>query len=241
MTTETVLRDKLADCTRILAMQQLLGLFGHISVFDPQQERVYLSPGMGADKSAVQADHILAANLDGDVLSGDQRLPIEWPIHTVLHRRRSDAIAVAHLHSPYATLFSISERKFRPVTLQGSIFDCDVPTYQDPRLVKTVAQGEDLASGIGDRPVIFMRGHGVVVVARDIEQMLFSALILEDEARKAVDLCSMGHFHCLDHDECEAFGGKAELPGRAQRAFSYFKDLEKRWDRNPGTGRVPFV
>ena len=241
MTSETVLRDKLADCTRILAMQQLLGLFGHISVFDPQKERVYLSPGMGVDKSSVQADQILAANLDGTVVAGDQRLPIEWPIHTVLHRRRTDAIAVAHLHSPYATLFSISERKFRPVTLQGSIFDCDVPTYTDPRLVKTVQQGEDLATGIGDRPVIFMRGHGVVIVARDIEQMLFSALILEDEARKAVDLCAMGHYHCLDHDECQAFGGLEELPNRAKRAWNYYNDLEKRWDRYPGSGCVPFV
>jgi hypothetical protein len=86
-----------------------------------------------------------------------------------------------------------------------------------------------------------MRGHGVVIVAQDVEQLLYSALILEDEARKAVDLASMGAFHCLDHDECHAFGGKAELPGRSQRAWKYFADLEERWDRNPGTGRVPFV
>jgi ribulose-5-phosphate 4-epimerase/fuculose-1-phosphate aldolase len=241
MSTETVLREKLATCTRILSMQQLLGLFGHISVFDPEKERVYLSPGMGVDKTSVEAEHMLTANLDGKVLSGDQRLPIEWPIHTVLHRRRSDALAVAHLHSPYSTLFSISERKFRPVTLQGSIFDCDVPTFTDPRLVKSVAQGEALATDLGDGPVIFMRGHGVVIVAQDVEQLLYSALILEDEARKAVDLASMGAFHCLDHDECHAFGGKAELPGRSQRAWKYFADLEERWDRNPGTGRVPFV
>jgi ribulose-5-phosphate 4-epimerase/fuculose-1-phosphate aldolase len=241
MSTETVLREKLATCTRILSMQQLLGLFGHISVFDPEKERVYLSPGMGIDKTCVEAEHMLTANLDGDILSGDKRLPIEWPIHTVLHRRRSDALAVAHLHSPYSTLFSISERKFRPVTLQGSIFDCDVPTFTDPRLVKSVAQGEALADNLGDGPVIFMRGHGVVIVAQDVEQLLYSSLILEDEARKAVDLAAMGAHHCLDHDECCAFGGKAELPSRSKRAWKYFEDLEQRWDRNPGTGRVPFV
>jgi ribulose-5-phosphate 4-epimerase/fuculose-1-phosphate aldolase len=241
MSQDTILRDKLATCTRILAMQELMGLFGHISVFDPDRERVYFSPGMGADKADVGADHILASNLAGDVLTGDQRLPAEWPIHTVLHRRRGDAIAVAHLHSPYATLFSMSERKFRPVTLQGSIFDQEIPIYQDPRLVRSVGQGEALADGIGDRAAIFMRGHGVVIVARDIEEMLFAALILEDEARKAVDLAALGHFHCLDHHDCQAFGGREDLAGRSKRAWGYYEKLEKRWDRNPGTGRVPFV
>jgi 3-hydroxy-2-methylpyridine-4,5-dicarboxylate 4-decarboxylase len=241
MTTETILRDKLATCTRILAMQDLIGLFGHISTYDSASQRVYLSPGMGSEKSCVGPDKILVADLEGAVLAGDQRLPAEWPIHTVLHGMRADALAVAHLHAPYATLFSISQRPFRPVTLQGSIFDEEIPLYTDPQLVRTVAQGRSLAHRLGDRAAIFMRGHGIVVVARDVEQMLYSALILEDEARKSVEAAALGPFHCLTHDECEAFGGKAALPDRAQRAWKYYSQLEARWDKNPGTGRVSFV
>ena len=95
----------------------------------------------GIEKTTLKADDILVGNLDGTVLSGKQRLPIEWPIHTVLHGTRDDALAVAHLHAPYSTLFSISERPFRPVTLQGSIFDDDIPLYTEPQLVRTVAEG----------------------------------------------------------------------------------------------------
>jgi len=241
MTTETILRDKLATCTRIFAMQELMGLFGHVSVFDPTAQRVYMSPSMGVEKSVVQGENILVSDLQGSVLEGGQRLPIEWPIHTVLHRRRTDALAIAHLHSPYSTLFSISERKFRPITLQGAIFDGDLPLFEDTRLVKTVAQGEHLADVMSDQPVVFMRGHGVVIVGQDIEQVMYSALILEDEARKAVEVASLGHYHCFDHHECEAFDGKAELASRSQRAWRYFGELEKRWDKNPGTGKVAFV
>ena len=241
MTVETILRDKLATCTRMLAMQELIGLFGHISTYDPATRRVYLSPGMGAEKSTVQDADILVADLDGKLLSGDGRLPAEWPIHTILHGLRDDALAVAHLHAPYATLFSISERPFRPVTLQGSIFNEEVPLYSEPRLVRTVADGQALARVIGDRPAVFMRGHGLVIVARDIEQMLYCSLVLEDEARKSVEAAALGPFHCLTHDECAAFDGGSVLPERSKRAWTYYSQLEKRWDKNPGTGRVAFV
>jgi ribulose-5-phosphate 4-epimerase/fuculose-1-phosphate aldolase len=241
MTTETELREKLSACTRIFAMQELLGLFGHISAYDPDAQHVYFSPSMGVDKTAVKPDDILVSDLDGTVLEGDRRLPAEWPIHTVLHNRRMDALAVAHLHAPYATLFAIAKREFRPVTLQGSVFGGGLPIYTEPALIRSVQQGKSLAAVIGDRPAAFLRGHGIVVVARDVEQMLYASLILEDEARKWVQASALGEVHTLSHDDCATFGGEAEFPGRAQRCWRYFAELERRWDRQPGTGCVPFV
>jgi len=47
--------------------------------------------------------------------------------------------------------------------------------------------------------------------------------------------------HTFSHDDCVAFGAATEFPGRSQRCWRYFSDLEKRWDRQPGTGCVPFV
>jgi ribulose-5-phosphate 4-epimerase/fuculose-1-phosphate aldolase len=241
MTAETILREKLSACTRMFAMQELLGLFGHISAYDPEAGRVYFSPSQGAEKSTVGADDILVSDLAGRNLAGDQRLPAEWPIHTVLHGRRKDALAIAHLHAPYATLFAIAQREFRPVTLQGSMFGGGVPLYVEPQLVRTVEQGQGLAAVIGDRPAAFMRGHGIVVVARDVEQMFYASLILEDEARKWVEASALGEVRGLSHDDCRAFDAMAEFPGRSQRAWRYFCALEQRWNRQPGTGCVPFV
>jgi len=240
MVSETSLREKLAACTRILAMQGLIGLFGHVSVFDPQRRRVFMSPSQGFDKTGVTEKDILISRLDGSIEDGDARLPLEWPIHMALHERRADALAVAHLHAPYATLFSMTERAFRPVTLQGSIFCGGIPTYTQPHLVKSMEQGIQIADLICDRPAAFMRGHGIIVVARDIEQMLFSTLILEDEAQKQIMLSSMGDFRCISDEDCAAFGAAAELPGRAQRAWTYYCGCEKRLG-HAGGGPVPFV
>ncbi len=241
MSNEAQLRDKLATCTRIFAMQQLLGLFGHISVYDPDAGRVYMSPGQGADKATLGADDILVADLAGKVLEGDQRLPIEWPIHTVLHGVRDDALAIAHLHAPYATLFAIAKREFRPVTLQGSLYGGGVPLYREPKLVKTVEQGQALAKLVGPARGAFMRGHGITVIGRDVEEMLYASLILEDEAKKSVEAATLGELDTLSPEDCETFDADVALPMRSRRAWGYYCNLESRWDRQPGSGCVAFA
>ena len=45
MRTENELREQLAACTRIFAMQGMIGLFGHVSVYQPETKRVLITPG----------------------------------------------------------------------------------------------------------------------------------------------------------------------------------------------------
>jgi L-ribulose-5-phosphate 4-epimerase len=235
------LRDKLATCTRILAMQGLIGLFGHVSAFDPQSRRVLITPGAGADKATLQGPDIVVIDLSGKVLEGDGRPPIEWPIHTALHGARADALAVAHLHSPHATLFGIAKREFAPVTVQGCLLMDGVPLYTEARLVTTPERGQRLAATVGKKPAAFLRGHGIVVVGKDLERVLYAALILEDEARKAAQAAPLGEVGTIGAEECRAFSTESEWEQRARRAWNYYAALESRWNRQPGTGTVPFA
>jgi ribulose-5-phosphate 4-epimerase/fuculose-1-phosphate aldolase len=238
---ETALRDKLATATRILSMQGLLGLFGHISVYDPERKRVFMSPGAGSDKATVQASDILIADLNGRVLEGEVSLPIEWPIHTTLHATRSDALSVFHLHSPYATLFTIARREFHPVTLQGTMFSAGVPLHGEAELVKTQEHGRRLARLIGPKRAALLRGHGIVVAGKDIEETLYASLILEDDARKAMQAAALGELRTFTPEECKNFNAENDLPRRARRAWLYLEKLESRWDRQPGTGQAPLA
>ena len=45
MQSETDLRDQLATCTRIFAMQGMIGLFGHVSVYQPETKSIFITPG----------------------------------------------------------------------------------------------------------------------------------------------------------------------------------------------------
>lgn len=241
MTSESVLRENLATCTRILSMQGLLGLFGHVSTYHPDTGRIYISPGKGSDKSTMTASELAVMDLEGNVLDGEGQVPREWPIHTALHRVRPDALAVAHIHSPYATLFAIAKRGYRPVTLQAAMFQKGVPLYTQPHLITTPALGARIAELIGDKRAALLRGHGTVILGVDVEEMLYATLVLEDDTRKAVQASVLGELQLFSDQECREFESDGSLQQRARRAWNYFTQLESRWDRQPITGINIFV
>lgn len=237
MAAEPVLRDHLATCGRILAMQGMLGLFGHVSVYDPGTKRILITPGMGSDKANLRPEEMVPADLDGKPLDPAGRPPVEWPIHTALHAAREDALAVAHLHSPYATLFAIAKRDFQPVTLQGAIFSGGVPLYSEAHLITTPARAMRLVEVIGSKRAALLRGHGIVVVGRNLAEVLYASLVLEDDAKKSVQAASLATLGFISPEECRAFDAEIALQRRAQRAWDYFSRLEARWDRQPATGK----
>src|SRR5512142_1017319 len=156
MTDENELRQQLATCTRIFAMQGMIGVFGHVSVYQPETQRVFITPGMGSDKATLRPEQIVSTGLDGKPLHGKEGPPVEWPIHTALHAAREDALAVAHLHTPFATLFTIAKREFKPVTLQGAIFTPGLPLYPEAQLITTPERGEALRKIIAERRAVLL-------------------------------------------------------------------------------------
>jgi len=237
MISEKDLREQLATCTRIFAMQGMIGVFGHVSVYQPETKRVFITPGMGSDKGSLRAEDMLITDLDGKPLEGREGPPVEWPIHTALHGARADAVAVAHLHTPYATLFSIAKREFQPVTLQGAIFSEGVPLYPQAQLITTPARGSSLLKVIGDKRAVLLRGHGIVAAGQNLQEVLFASLVLEDDAKKTMQAATLGEVGTISPEECRTFGAEIALERRAQRAWNYFCSLEARWDRQPATGR----
>lgn len=237
MTTENDLREQLATCTRIFAMQGMIGVFGHVSVYQPESKRILITPGMGSDKGSLTPEQMICTDLDGKPLEGKDGPPVEWPIHTALHGTRQDALAVAHLHTPNATLFTIAKREFKPVTLQGAIFSEGIPLYPEAQLITTPARAESLCKVMGNNRAVLLRGHGIVVAGKNIQEVLFASLVLEDDAKKTMQAATLGEVGTISPEECRAFGAEIALERRAQRAWNYFCSIESRWDRQPGTGR----
>ena len=235
--TENDLREQLATCTRIFAMQGMIGVFGHVSVYQPETRQVLITPGMGSDKGSLRAEQMICTDLDGKPLQGKEGPPVEWPIHTALHASRQDALAVAHLHTPNATLFTIAKREFKPVTLQGAIFSEGIPLYPEAQLITTPARAESLCKVMGNNRAVLLRGHGIVVAGKNLQEVLFASFVLEDDAKKTMQAAVLGEVGTISPEECRAFGAEIALERRAQRAWNYFCSIEPRWDRQPGTGR----
>ena len=104
-------------------------------------------------------------------------------------------------------------------------------------MITNPQRGSTLLKVIGKHRAALLRGHGIVVVGQNLQEVLYTALVLEDDTKKTLQAATLGEVGTLSDQECRAFGAEIALERRAQRAWNYFASLEARWDRQPGTGR----
>ena len=146
MSDEALLREKTATLTRMLNLQGTIGMFGHVSVRVPGTDRCFISPGASTEKTHGAAEHMFVYNIDGTIIEHPGGLiPLEWRIHTQIHRDRPDAMCVVHLHAPHARALGIAGKQLKPVFLHGSFLCTGVPTWNNPRLVVNDEQAADLS------------------------------------------------------------------------------------------------
>lgn len=184
MSLEDELRAKTATLTRMLNLQGVIDMFGHVSIRVPGGDKCFISPGASTEKKAVRPEHIFVYDIDGTIIEHPGGLiPLEWRIHTQIHRDRPDAMCVCHLHAPHARAIGIAGKPLVPVFLHGSFLCTGVPTWNNPRLVVSDSQASDLSRTLGDHRVAQMRGHGSVVVGATAEEAFFACTFLEENAQ----------------------------------------------------------
>ncbi|MBI4332219.1 MAG: class II aldolase/adducin family protein [Chloroflexi bacterium] len=206
ITNEEELKNKLVTMTRIIVKERMFGPFGHISVRVPGKELFYITPGQFGNKQGIGVDDLVGVDFRGKKVSGANAPPRETVIHTVLHRRREDAAAIAHLHSYYATTLSICGMKFVPLHVNARPFvDNPPPVWVDADLIITEDEGEKLAKFAGNAPAVLMRGHGAVTIGKSIEELLLVTLTLEEESRRLIETASISTVMPLTADEFRHF------------------------------------
>lgn len=194
---EWALRCKLAILCRMVGMQNSIGLFGHVSIRVPDSDIVLMTPGAGSRKTRVRTDQIFAFDLAGKIHhhpGGDRpmQIPIEWRIHTQIHKDRPEILCVAHLHARASTLMGVAGREIVPVYSQGSVAHGGIPTWDDPRLVLTDEAASTLSRTLGKHVACQMRGHGSVVVGETPELCLQACTFIEENAQYQIDAEALG-------------------------------------------------
>ena len=131
------------------------------------------------------ADEVILVSWDGEVLEGDGRRHLEYPIHTELMRARPDVQAVVHTHAPWSVAFAATEEPLRPVSHEATLFvPPDVARFTETGdLVTTPQLGESLARTVGERNVALMVKHGIVASGGDLPTAVFNAVFLERACR----------------------------------------------------------
>jgi HCOMODA/2-hydroxy-3-carboxy-muconic semialdehyde decarboxylase len=233
-----LVRD-LVIANRILASEDVVDAYGHVSVRHPDDPGRYLLARSVAPE-LVETGDILEFALDGTPTREEPRaLYLERFIHGAIYEARPDVRAVVHAHAEGVLPFTITRTPLRPVIHSGSFMGADVPVWDiadhfgdTNLLVANMAQGRDLARCLGGNSVALMRGHGFAAAARSLIEVVRLSVYTPRNARVLLAALALGEVTPLSRGEIDArnAGYRPNSP-ETQRAWVY-------WARRAGCGAM---
>ena len=200
MTDLAALVRDLVVANRILAAENIVDAYGHVSVRHPARPDRFLIATSLAPEMVGEGD-IVELNLDCTPATDDGRpLYHERFIHGGIYEARQDVQAVVHAHSADVLPFSISKTPLRPVIHSGSFMGLHVPVWDiadrfgpsTNMLVTDMEQARDLAGCLGKDNVALMRGHGFAAAARSLIEVVRMSVYLPRNARVQMNAMRLG-------------------------------------------------
>ncbi|HEX6440596.1 MAG TPA: class II aldolase/adducin family protein [Stellaceae bacterium] len=196
---DNLIRD-LVIANRILAREEVVDAYGHVSVRHPDDpKRFLIARSLAPD--LVGPEDIVELDLGGQPVRDDGRsLYLERFIHAAIFEARPDVMAVVHAHAEDTLPFGIADgTKLRPVIHSGSFIGSEVPVWDiadnfgDTNLLVTnIEQGRDLAKSLGSNSVALMRGHGFASAARSLIEVVRLSVYLPRNARALMRATQLG-------------------------------------------------
>jgi HCOMODA/2-hydroxy-3-carboxy-muconic semialdehyde decarboxylase len=226
-------RDSLIEdvvtANHILAAQEIVDAFGHVSVRTaPGAGRYLISRSVAP--AQVTASDIMELDLDSKPVGSDKRNSYrERFIHGEIYRVRPDVMSVVHCHAPSLIPFGITKVPLRPVYHNSSfigegvlVFEIRESGADTNMLVETPELGRALAKALGNKPAVLMRGHGAVIVGKSIIEAVARSVYLEVNARVQAQAMAMGQrVTYLDEGEVKKRSEDPDPYGRAWDLWKY--------------------
>jgi ribulose-5-phosphate 4-epimerase/fuculose-1-phosphate aldolase len=250
--TRTELKRKVALACRILAMQGLVKeTTGHVSARIPGTDRMLIR-ARGRDETGLlftSEAEILETDFDGSDVPDRAPLgkPQELPIHGESYKARPDAACVVHAHPLSILLCGIAGVELRPIfaaydpsalklALEG------VPIYPRAITLTSPQLARDMLACMGERDVCVMRGHGISVLGRSVEEATVKAIKLETLARVCW-MASQGgrEVPTISEEDQEVYGSGGRGPGSASTlaVWRYYVTLLEQRGASIGDGLTP--
>jgi ribulose-5-phosphate 4-epimerase/fuculose-1-phosphate aldolase len=185
---EWQVRVDLAAAHRIAVMHGLAeGIMNHLTLAVPGKTDRYLHMPFGLHWSEVTASCFMeVAYDDGRILKGSGRIQRSaYCIHAPIHRDLPHAACVMHTHMPFVSaLTRLKDPRLKPIgqTEIGILIHAAYDEYfAGP--VRDPAEGARLARVLGDKSILFMANHGVLVTGRTVAEAYDRLYYLERAAQ----------------------------------------------------------
>ena len=164
----------------------------------------------------------LQLDLDGQLVEGTARQPLEYHIHSEIYRARPDVNAVMHTHPQWSTFLTMTGVKYQPVYAQGVLLG-DIPLMDSPLSINTKAMGEKLVEILGPHPAVLLKAHGVVAVGADIVECFALAAYVEENAYRQYMAMQIGTPYVFSEAEQKASREKLWSASLFKKTWDHYR------------------
>lgn len=222
-------RQLVARAVRMLNLAGVMHMSGHVALRDPDDANIMWINSRKASRSTLTARDIVPVDLkSGKRIGEGDEPPSEFHMHRAILNRRPDVSAIVHTHPDYIVGLSIAGIPLRPVHVTGGFLPATVPVFDDPNLINTEARGELVADALGEASAVVLRGHGVIIVAGYLEEVVARTVCAEENARFQYIAASVGTPRVIEGEELAVAASDWCRPVIMKKHWNYHEETARR-------------
>lgn len=210
----------LVDAVRMLERADIIDQNGHCSI---RRDAASFFINSGASvRGALTTDDIVAVDLDGNLVEGTQRPPLEYHIHSEIYRARPDVGAIAHTHPKWSTILTMTGYRFKVVYAQAALLG-DIPVMDSPLSVNTRPRGQELAQTLGTGSAVLLKAHGATIVGPNMVECFALATYLEENAYRQYMAMHIGEPYVFSEEEQRISRQNLRAPHLLKKTWDHYR------------------
>jgi L-fuculose-phosphate aldolase len=212
-------KRELVDAIRMLARAEIVDHSGHGSA-RRDEGSFYINSGASV-RASLTLEDIVAVDLDGALVEGAAKPPLEFHLHSEIYRARADVRAILHTHPRWSTLLTMVGAAYRPVFAQGALLG-DVPVLDTPLSVNTPSMGRNVAAMLGHGSAALLKSHGAVIVGADLVECFALAAYLEENAQRQYMAMQIGNPYVFSAEEQRICRERLRTPALLRKTWDHY-------------------
>jgi ribulose-5-phosphate 4-epimerase/fuculose-1-phosphate aldolase len=175
-------RVELAACYRVFSARVWVEeIFNHITLKVPGPEPSYLINPFGLHYGEVTARNLVRVDLDGRPLHATPHLVNRagFVIHSAIHAARPDAHCIVHTHDRYGVAVACQAEGLAMDNFYAAFLDGRIAYHDFEGVTTSTAEQPRLVASLGDKPILILRNHGLLVAERSVAAAYYWYYVLQ--------------------------------------------------------------
>jgi L-fuculose-phosphate aldolase len=201
MTSENQTKQQIIATVQSFSKNGLgVGTSGNLSA---RSEKGFFITPTGVSYNDLKPELLVELNEEGDVINGDLKPSSEWRFHRDIYLDRSEAGAIVHVHSPFATAIACTRRSIPAFHYMIAIAGGDSIRCAEYGTFGTAELSINVVKALEDRKACLMSNHGIIALDKDIASAFKMALEVEELAKQYFYSLQIAEPVILDREEMQ--------------------------------------